>query len=225
MTFVQLHDSVTRFAGLMGSDADDRGVLAAPDAIAVVTRHERGVTTTHVVATRGPWLAEVVIEGAVRRVHTGDADHAALLLVDRCGFLEGDVDVSLVLGRAVDVSVGAYLRAAELAAAADPRRARAALVAEAVPALDAHELVGALTRCRIEVAGLAADGRRFIGCDLAVAGDAQTGRWLVPPSAHAGAALGDTSPLPALGSQLRCRIERVGAADLRDELALVFGAV
>jgi hypothetical protein len=225
MTILQLHESVTRFTGLAIANEDAYGVLAAPEALAVVTRHEFGAVITHVIATRGPWLAEHVMEGDAHHVHTGDADHAALLLLDRTGFLEADIDVTLALGRSVDVTLGAFRRASELSFAGDRRRARAALVAEGVPTIDAHELVDALVRGRIEVTGLAADGRRFIGCDLAVVGDAETGRWLVPSLPHAEAPLGVRLRHPSTGGHLRTRIERVSASDLRDELELIFGAV
>ncbi|HUR77976.1 MAG TPA: hypothetical protein VMZ22_08505 [Acidimicrobiales bacterium] len=236
MTILQLHESVTRFTGLTDATASRLGVLddeqltalsvlAAPEAIAVVTRHEFGTSITHVIATRGPWLAEHVVEGDAHHLHAGDADHAALRLLDRSGFLEPDIDVSLALGRAVDVTLGALRRASELAFAGDRRRARAALLAEGAPAIDAHELADALARGRVEVAGLAADGRRFIGCDLATVGDAHTGRWLVPTSAHAEAPLGARFRHPSYAGSLRALVERVGADKLRDEVALVFGEV
>jgi hypothetical protein len=236
MTILQLHESVTRFAGISDATRDRLGVLdheqltalgvlAAPEAIAVVTRHEFGTSVTHVIATRGAWLAEHVIEGDVHRIRADDAERAPLLLLDRAGFVEADVDVALTLGRGVDVTVSAFRRTAELAFAGDRRRARAALVDENVTAIDAHELVDALVRGRIEVAGLAADGRRFVGCDLAVAGDAETGRWLVPSSPHTESPLGVRFRHPSSGGILRVLVERVGAEALRDELSLVFGDV
>ncbi len=236
MTILQLHESVTRMVGLtdgppvrVGALTDDQfealSVLAAPEAIAVVTRHEFGACVTHVIATRGPSMAEHVIDGEAHHVHAADADNAAAILMDRAGFVEAGVEVSLTIGRDLDVTLDGYRRATELALAGDRRRARAALVADGAPTLDAHALVDALMVGRVEVAGLAADGHRFVGCDLAVVGDARTGRWLVPSTPHAVTPLGERFRHPSYGGNLRVLIQRVGAEALRDELSLIFGDV
>lgn len=233
MTILQLHESVTRMVGLT-NEPNDRlalvneeqsialSVLAAPDAVAVVTRHEAGGAVTHVLATRGPWLAEHSIDGDAHHLHATDADNAPILLLERSGFVEPAVDVSVAISRDIDVTFSAYHRCLELAAAGDRRRARAALVADGASTIDAHALVDALAVGRVEVAGLAVDGRRFVGCDLAVAGDARTGRWLVPSTHHV-----DPLPGPALRHpsmhHVRVLIERVDADTLRDELVLIFG--
>ncbi|MEY2426112.1 MAG: hypothetical protein QOI61_1684 [Actinomycetota bacterium] len=236
MTILQLHESVTRLVGLTDAPhdrlsllTDDQSialsVLAEPDAIAVVTRHEVGGPVTHVMATRGPWMAEHVIDGEAHHLHANDADHAAIVLLDRTGFIEPALDVSVTLSRDIDVSLSSYRRATELTLAGDRRRARAALVADGAATIDAHGLVDALAVGRIEVAGLAVDGRRFIGCDLAVAGDAHTGRWLVPSSPHAETPLGARFRHPSYGGNIRVLIERIDTDALRDELALIFGDV
>lgn len=236
MTILQLHESVTRLVGLTDAPHDRLAlltdeqsaalsVLAAPDAIAVVTRHEPGGPVTHVMATRGPWMAEHVIDGEAHHLHAGDAENAPVVLLDRSGFTEPALDVTVTLSRDVDVTLSAYRRATELALAGDRRRARAALVADGAATIDAHALVDALAVGRVEVAGLAVDGRRFIGCDLAVTGDAHTGRWLVPSTPHAETPLGARFRHPSYGGNLRVLIERVDTEALRDELALIFGDV
>jgi hypothetical protein len=235
MTILQLHESVTRMVDLTGESrgrldllSDEQlaalGVLAAPDSVAVVTRHEAGGSVTHVMATRGPWLAEHVIDGEAHHLHVADADNAAILLLDRSGFTEPAVDVTVALCRDLDVTLGAYRRACELAVAGDRRRARAALVGEGASTIDAHALVDALAAGRVDVAGLAVDGRRFVGCDLAVAGDARTGRWLVPSTQHVDALPEAAFRHPSMGN-VRVLIERVDTDSLRDELALIFGDV
>jgi hypothetical protein len=236
MTILQLHESVTRIVGLTGDSRGQLGVLndeqlealavlAAPDALAVVTRHEIGGAVTHVLATRGPWFAEHVIDGEAHHLHATDADNAPIVLLDRTGFVEPPLDVTVTLSRDVDVTLSAYRRATELALAGDRRRARAALVADGASTIDAHALVDALAVGRVEVAGLAVDGRRFVGCDLAVAGDAHTGRWLVPSTPHAETPLGARFRHPSYGGNIRVLIERIDTDALRDELALIFGDV
>jgi hypothetical protein len=185
-------------------------------------------------------LAEHVIEGDAHHLHAADADNAALLLLDRCGFTEPS---SVTVGPSIiNVTLHTYRRMTELVKAGDIRRARAALIAEGANAADTEELVAAAGVGRVEVAGLSsasaggpgAEGHRFVGCDLAVAGDATTGRWLVPSTQHV-----DTVPkhayrhpsfggLAAFGppsGSLRVLVERVGTDNLQDELALIFGDV
>lgn len=235
MTILQLHESVTRLVGFTESPHrrlsvvnDEQSialsVLAAPDAVAVVARHEPGGVVTHVIATRGPWLAEHVIDGEAHHLHVGDADAAAARLLERAGFTEPSLDVTVSISRDLDVTLGAYQRAAELARLGDRRRARAALVADGAASVDAHAVVESLVAGRVDVAGLAEDGRRFIGCDLAVAGDARTGRWLVPSTQHVDG-LPDTAVRHPSMSHVRVLVERVDAGALRDELALIFGDV
>ncbi|MEY2399245.1 MAG: hypothetical protein QOJ00_2419 [Actinomycetota bacterium] len=213
------------------------GVLAQPDAIAVVTQwpapqpFAAPVPTVRVLATRGPWLAEHVIEGDAHHLHAADADNAALLLLDRCGFVEPDHSTTAA---AIDVSLSSYRRMTELVRAGDRRRAVAALVADGANPAVATALVYAVAVGRVDVAGLGADGHRFVGCDLAVAGDASTGRWIVPAAHHVDAAPKHAyrhpscAGLDAFGASsgnLRVIVERVGTDALHDELALIFGAV
>ncbi len=213
------------------------GVLSAPEAIAVVTQWSApqafavAVPVVRVLATRGPWLAEHVIEGDAHHLHAADADNAALLLLDRCGFTEPSVTRP---GAVIDVALHSYRRMTELVKAGDTRRARAALVADGANVADAAELVNAVSVGRVEVAGLGADGHRFVGCDLAVAGDAATGRWLVPSTQHVDAAPKHAYRHPSFGGlatfgpasgNLRVLVESVGTDALQDELALIFGDV
>jgi hypothetical protein len=231
-TMTQLHESVTRFVGfaaqtraelsdaLSGEELIALDVLAAPEAIAVVTRGTVNSLVTHVLATRGAWLAEHVTVDGTHHLHVTVADGAAALLVERCGFTEPNVERRATL----DVSLAAYQRMSELVAGSDHRRALAALVADGPTASTAAAVVEAVATERVEVAGLAADGRRFVGCDLAVAGDARTGRWLVPSTPH-------VEPLPDSAfrhpsmSNVRVLLERVGTDYLLDELSLIFGDV
>lgn len=212
------------------------GVLAAPEAIAVVTqwptlqRFAPPVPVIHVIATRGPWLAEHVIEGDAHHLHAADAENAAVLLLDRSGFVETDDPTD----RLINVTLAAYHRMIELVRAGDHRRARAALIADGANPDASDGLITATQAGRIDVAGLSADGRRFIGCDLAVAGDAETGRWTVPTIQHVDAvpkhtfrhpSYGALSTFGATSGNVRVLIERIGTADLQDELALIFGDV
>jgi len=204
------------------------GVLASPEAIAVITQWPAPqpfappVPTVHVIATRGPWLAEHVIEGDAHHLHAADADNAALLLLDRCGFVEPSSDRN----RVINVTLHTYRRMTELVKAGDTRRARATLVADGANGDAAEGLVAAELTGRIEVAGLGADGHRFVGCDLAVAGDAATGRWLVPATQHVDVPK-HALRHPAFGGSgsLRVIVEEVGTDALHDELALIFGDV
>lgn len=179
-------------------------VLAAPDAIAVVTHP----TATFVIATRGPWVAEHIIEGPSHRLFVRDAINAPRLLAERSGVL---VDGPL-RGQTLDITVGAYRRMCELVRAGDRRRAQAALLADGVGTTSANALLDAVTARRVEITGLANDGRRFVGCDLVVVGDEATGRWLVPHDT-------DTS------LHVRTLIEPVSSEALLDELLLIFGEV
>ena len=190
------------------------GVLAQPEAIAVVTRD----AVIHILATRGPWLAEHVIDGQAHHLHAADSDNAAILLLDRCGIADHGASPPR---SPINVTLAAYHRATELVRANDDRRACAALVAEGAPPLAATRLVEALHRGITEVAGLSSDGRRFVGCDLAYTGDARTGRWLVPPTIHANAT-GVASHHPSLHG-VRVLLEPVASRDLVDELCLIFG--
>lgn len=192
------------------------GVLAAPEAIAVISH--RGEAVTHVIATRGPWLAEHVIDGDVHHIRADASDLAALLLLDRCGLTSPCTTAAAT----IDVPVASYRRVHELVRIADVRRARATLIAEGTPTAVAADFVDAMRAGVIDVAGLGSDGRRFTGCDLAVAGDASTSRWLVPTVQH-------VDPLPRSAFHhpslcgLRVLLERVGRDVLVDELALIFG--
>jgi hypothetical protein len=231
-TMTQLHESVTRFVGfaaqtraqladaLTDHELTALDVLAAPDAIAVVTRGTASSLVTHVLATRGAWMAEHVTDDGTHHLHVTAADSAAALLVERCGFTEPHVESRATL----DVSLSAYHRMSELVAAADHRRALAALVADGPIASTATTVIEAVATERVEVAGLAADGRRFVGCDLAVAGNARTGRWLVPSTPHVDPLPDSAFRHPSM-SNVRVLIERVGTEYLLDELALIFGDV
>ncbi len=215
------------------------GVLSQPDAIAIVTQwpapqpFSPAVPVVHVLATRGPWLAEHVIEGDAHHLHAADANNAALLLLDRCGFVEPSVTHASPPS-IINVTLHTYRRMTELVKAGDAQRARAALVAEGANAGDADELVAAARAGRVEVAGLGADGHRFVGCDLAVAGDATTGRWIVPSTQHVDAvpkhafrhpSFGGLAAFGAPSGNLRVLIESVGTDALQDELALIFGTI
>lgn len=190
-------------------------VLAQPEAIAVVARDE----VVHVIATRGPWMAEHVIDGATHHLHATDSDHAASVLLERAGFVEASPSNQLPRA-AIDVTFDAYRRMTELVRAGDPKRAGAALVAEGAPLVAVAAAVEAIGVGVTEVAGLGSDGRRFLGCELAVAGSAATGRWLVPATQRVDAP--NASRHPSL-SNVRVRLEPVDADDLVDELALIFG--
>jgi hypothetical protein len=75
-----------------------------------------------------------------------------------------------------------------------------------------------------EVAGLGCDGRRFAGCEVAFAGDATTGRWLVPSTQHVDPLPRSAFHHPSLRN-VRVLLERIGTHELTEELALIFGAV
>ncbi|MEY2468875.1 MAG: hypothetical protein QOF21_1573 [Actinomycetota bacterium] len=218
------------------------GVLAAPEAIAVVTQWPApqpfapATPVVHVIATRGAWLAEHVIEGEAHHLHAADADNAAILLLDRCGVPadgdDGDDEPRPADG--INVTLHAYRRMTELITAGDHRRAVAALVADGAGPATADALVAAVNSGRTEVAGLstasgaggpASEGRRFVGCDLAVAGDEHTGRWLIPSTEHVDGLPKHAFRHPSFGTSgnLRVLIERVGDEALRDELSLIFG--
>lgn len=190
------------------------GVLAAPEAIAVVTQGE----TQHVIATRGGWLAEHVIAGDAHRLRAAAVEDAPSLLLERCGLLAESRASEVVY---LDIAIAAYRRTQELLRLGDMARARATLVGEGVRPSDAAAFVDGLRVGITEVAGLGTDGRRFTGCEFAFAGDATTGRWLVPTSQHV-----DPLPRAALHHpslrNVRVVIERVGADELIDELALIF---
>lgn len=210
MTLLALHED----------NAVARAVVAAPEAIAVVTRwNNTAVPTVFVIATRGAWLAEHVIAGESQRFAVGDADHAALLLLDRSGFRELHHDSPAV----IDVTVAAYRRCVELVGDHDLPRARAALLADGARDAEATALVDAIAAGRVEVSGLCAEGTRFVGCDLAVVGDGTTGRFLVPVSNHVARSARGGPFAHAEPSGLRVYVERVGTDVLRDELALIFG--
>ncbi len=181
------------------------GVLAQPEAIAIVTQWP----VVHVIATRGAWLAEHVIEGDTHHLHAADVENAAVLLLDRAGLVH---DVDAPGYEPLDATLGAYLRMAELARAGDQPRAVAALVGDGADAVASAALVAAFAHRHTEVAGLGHDGRRFVGCEVAFAGHDATGRWLVPSSQHGSS------------GRLRVIIEPTTTAALREELALIFGA-
>ena len=69
--------------------------------------------------------------------------------------------------------------------------------------------------------------------NLAVVGDASTGRWVVPSTQHVDAAPNHAYRHPSLAGgafgppsgNVRVVVERVGTDALQDELALIFGAV
>lgn len=187
-------------------------VLAQPEAIAVVshvpapTPFNRAVPTTFIIATRGQWVAEHVIEGNVHHLYARDAINAPTLLLERTGFAHGrEVGVA-----PIDVTLGAYRRMVELLRAGDRRRAEAALLAEGATPASADALIAAVLVGSVEMTGLANDGRRYVGCELSVAGNDATGRWHVPSDNNA-------SP------NLRVRIEPTVTADLVDDLSLIFG--
>jgi hypothetical protein len=192
------------------------GVLAAPEAIAIVS--QRGQARTPVIATRGPWLAEHTIDGTTHHVRAAAADDAPALLLERCGFVD-DADARR---GAIDMAIAAYRRVQELVRADDVARARATLVSEGASLPDADAFARAMRAGIVDIAGLGSDGRRFTGCDLAVAGDAATGRWLVPTVQH-------VDPLPRSVFHhpsfhgVRVLVERAETEALCDELALIFG--
>jgi hypothetical protein len=192
-------------------------VLAAPEAIAVVTRWR----VQHVIATRGAWLAEHVIDGETHHLRAAPVEDAPALLLERCGLTEReDAPVAYV-----DVTIAAYRRVQELLRTADDApRARATLVADGAHRDDAASVVAALRAGITEVAGLGTDGRRFTGCELAFAGDATTGRWLVPTTQHVDPLPRNAFHHPSLRN-VRVVLERVGSVELTEELALIFAAV
>jgi hypothetical protein len=193
------------------------GVLAAPEAIAVVTRND----AQHVIATRGGWLAEHVIEGDTHHVRAAAVEDAPALLIERCGLADNDDDAPIAY---VDVALAAYRRMQELLRGGDERRARATLVADGARTDAAGAFVHAMRVGITEVAGLGSDGRRFTGCEFAFAGDASTGRWLVPTTHHVDPLPRGAFRHPSLRN-VRVLLERVGGAELVDELALIFGAL
>ncbi|MDP1793459.1 MAG: hypothetical protein Q8K63_04905, partial [Acidimicrobiales bacterium] len=205
---------VARVTALNDEQLAALNVLAQPEAIAIVTHvpppepFTRRVPVTFVIATRGAYVAEHVIEGATHHLYARDAVNAPTLLLERTGF--GTPAASS--GAPLDVTVGGYRRMVELLRAGDRRRAEAALLADGAVPHTADALLAAVAVGRIEVTGLANDGRRYVGCDLSVAGDATSGRWHVP---H------DTNASP----NLRTLIEAADHLDLVDDLALVFGDV
>jgi hypothetical protein len=192
------------------------GVLASPEAIAVVTRWH----VQHVIATRAAALAEHVIDGDTHHLRAAPVEDAPLLLLERCGLDQHD-DAPVVY---LDLHIATYRRVQELMRTGDARRARATLVADGARVDDAAAFVEALRAGITEVAGLGSDGRRFTGCELAYAGDAATGRWLVPTTQHV-----DPLPRNALHHRslrnVRVLLERVGSDELTEELALIFGTV
>ena len=177
-------------------------ILAAPDAIAIVKQ----ARLTSVIATRGDLVAEHVIEGQAHHFYVRDAINAPRLLLERSGVMPA----SPSHGHALDITLGAYRRMQELVKAGDRRRAEAALLADGVGTASANALIDAVTARRIDVTGLSNDGRRFVGCDLAIVGDETTGRWLVPMDTPA-------------SLHVRTLIEPVSTYALLDDLCLVFG--
>ncbi len=204
----------TQVAALNDEQLTALNVLARPDAIAVVTHlpaptpFNRALPVTCVIATRGAWVAEHVIEGSAHHLYARDAVNAPSLLLERTGFAAP----APATGSPIDVTLGAYRRMVELLGGGDRRRANAALLAEGAGPLTTDALIAAVLAGWVEVTGLANDGRRYVGCDLAVAGDETHGRWHVP---H------DTTASP----NLRTIIEPADADDLIDDLALIFGDV
>jgi hypothetical protein len=192
------------------------GVLASPEAIAVVTRFR----VQHVIATRGASLAEHVIDGDTHHLRAAPIEDAPLLLLERCGLDRHDEAPVAYL----DVHVATYRRVQELLRAADVRRARATLVADGARTDDAAAFVDALRVGITEVAGLGSDGRRFAGCELAYAGDSATGRWLVPTTQHVDPLPRSAFHHPSLRN-VRVLLERVGSDEITEELALIFGGV
>ncbi|HVV35355.1 MAG TPA: hypothetical protein VHC63_02045 [Acidimicrobiales bacterium] len=190
-------------------------VLASPEAIAVVTRWR----AQHVIATRGGWLAEHVIEGDTHHLRAAPVEDAPSLLLDRCGLLD---DADEPGAEYVDVAVAGYRRMHELLRTGDVRRARATLVADGARPASADAFVAAARAGITEVAGLGTDGRRFTGCELAFAGDASTGRWLVPGTQHVDPLPRGAFRHPSLRN-VRVLLERVGTAELIEELGLIFG--
>ena len=202
----------TAVAALNDEQLTALNVLAQPAAIAVVshlpapTPFNRSVPVSFVIATRGAYVAEHVIEGNLHHLYARDAINAPALLLERTGF------GAAPHGNAapIDVTLGAYRRMIELLRAGDRRRAEAALLAEGASPSSTDALIDAVLVGRIDVTGLANDGRRYVGCELSVAGNDTTGRWHVPSDAGG-------SP------NLRVRLEPAHAADLIDDLALIFG--
>ncbi len=180
-------------------------VLAEPEAIAVVSHRSRGIT--FFIATRGEWVAEHVIQGHAHHLYARDAVNAPALLLQRTGF-DGGRHTPIA---PIDVTLGAYRRTVELLRAGDRPRAAAALLAEGASPTSVDAFVSALLAARIDMTGLAHDGRRYVGCELSIAGDDTTGRWHVP-----------TEDLSASPSR-RVRIEAAHPDDLVDDLALIFG--
>ena len=192
------------------------GVLAAPEAIAVVSH--RGEALTHVIATRGPWLAEHTIDHDTNHLRAGAADDAALVLLERCELhAAGASD-----GATMDVPLAAYRRVQELVRGGDLHRARATLVSEGAPVHHAASFVDAMRIGVIDVAGLGSDGRRFTGCELGIAGAAASGQWLVPTTQQIDPLPRNAFHHPSLHG-VRVLLERVEPDALIDELSLVFG--
>jgi hypothetical protein len=191
-------------------------VLAAPEAIAVVTR----LRVQHVIATRGAWLAEHVIDGDAHHLRAAPVEDAPALLLERCGLTDHDAAAIAY----IDVSLAAYRRVQELMRSGDTARARATLVSDGARADAAEAFVDALHAGSTEVAGLGCDGRRFTGCEVAFAGDATTERWLVPSTQHVDPLPRGAFRHPSLRN-VRVLLERVGTDELVEELALIFGGV
>jgi hypothetical protein len=193
------------------------GVLAQPEAIAIVTR----LRAQHVIATRAASLAEHVIDGDTHHLRAAPVEDAPALLLERCGIDEREDAAPIAY---VDVSLAAYRRMQELLRVGDERRARATLVAEGARTDAAEGFVAAMCVGVTEVAGLGTDGRRFTGCELAFTGDATTGRWLVPSTHHVDPLPRGAFRHPSLRN-VRVLVERVGSDELAEELALIFAAV
>lgn len=179
-------------------------VLAQPDAIAVVTH--RSLDTTFFIATRGEWVAEHVICGSDHHLYARDAINAANLLLERTGFAAA----RSVLASPIDITIGGYRRMTELLRACDRRRAEAALLAEGASPSSTDALIAAALAGHVEVTGLANEGRCYVGCELSVVGNAETGLWHVPSAT-------------ATSLNLRTLIEPAYSDDLVDDLALIFG--
>lgn len=194
-----------RVAALNDEQLTALQVLAEPEAIAVVAHRTRGIT--FFIATRGDWVAEHVIEGHAHHLYARDAVNAPALLLQRTGF-DGGTHQPIA---PIDVTLGSYRRTVELLRAGDRNRAEAALLADGASPNSVDAFVTARLAGRVDMTGLAHDGRRYVGCELSIAGDDTTGRWHVPANDAA------TSP------SRRVRIEVAHPDDLVDDLALIFG--
>lgn len=179
-------------------------VLAQPEAIAVVSHRAFGAT--FFIATRGEWVAEHVICGNDHHLYARDAINAANVLLERTGV----AGARSVIASPIDITIGGYHRMTELLGACDRRRAEAALLSEGASPSSTDALIAAELAGHVEITGLANDGRRYVGCELSLAGNAETGLWHVPSDAV-------TSP------NLRTLIEPANADDLIDDLSLIFG--